>query len=209
MEKNKYISYRKINNITKEEIKKACEEALFYNFEEIVVPPAYVAYARSLLKDAQIELTTLISYPCGFDKSMVKEYAAISALEEGADAIELTISYSLLKEKNYQDLKEEIEQVRDAISGANIKLYANLEYLKEEDIPLLLKLCKETFLPFLVLEKGNWTWDQIETILKEKNDLLAIQINAVVEEEELINQIENGVTRIGITNILSPKGGEK
>ena len=84
-----------------------------------------------------------------------------------------------------------------------------IEDVKEEDIPLLLKLCKETFLPFLVLEKGNWTWDQIETILKEKNDLLAIQINAVVEEEELINQIENGVTRIGITNILSPKGGEK
>lgn len=206
MEKNKYISYRKIENITKEEIKKACEEAIFYHFEELVVPPCYVTYARNLLKDTQIELTTMIGYPYGFERNMVKEYAAITALEDGADEIELTVSYNLLKEGDEKALKEEIEQIRDALSGATLKLYADLKYLTKKEVKTLLKLCKETFVPFLVLEKGTWTWDQIKTILEEKEDLLSIQINDEIEED-WINKIENGITRIGITSVLPFKGG--
>lgn len=202
MEKNKYISYRKIDHISKEEIKKACEEALFYHFEEIVVPPSYVSYARSILKEANIELTTIIGYPYGFEKNMVKEYAAITALEDGADEIELTISYPLLKEKNIQVLKEEIEQIRDAISGATLKLYVNVDNVSKEDIKLVIKICNETYLPFLVLEKGNWTFEEIEPLLKEKGELLSIQINEEVEEIEFIKQIEKGITRMGITRIL-------
>ena len=146
MELGKYIDHTNLKmDATEKDIVKLCEEAIKYQFENVCVHPYYVTLAKSLLKDTNIGVCTVVGFPLGMNTPKVKSFEALEAVENGADEIDMVINVGALKDKDYDYVKKEIELVRDDIDGHILKVIIETSLLTEEEIIKMTQICNETF----------------------------------------------------------------
>ncbi|MCI9233405.1 MAG: deoxyribose-phosphate aldolase [Bacilli bacterium] len=211
---NTYIDSTNLNAFaTKEDIKKLCEEAKTYHFASVCVNPCYVEYANELLKDSTVAVDTVIGFPLGASTTMVKSYEAIAAIESGADEIDMVINIGALKEKNYEYVKNEIEEIRDSIDGHTLKVIIETCYLTEEEIIKMTEICNDTFVHFIKTSTGFGTrgasLEDINIINKHKSEVLEIKASGGIRTYEEASQfVENGVSRIGTSHAIEIMEGE-
>jgi len=206
MELNSYIDHTNLKAYaTLEDIKKLCEEAKKYHFAAVCVNPSYVVTAKELLKDSTVLVATVIGFPLGASTLATKEYEAIDAINNGADEIDMVINIGAVKNKDFEYIKQEITDIRDAIDGKTLKVIIETCYLDKDEIKKLTEICNETFVNFIKTSTGFGTRgasiEDIEIINKYKNEVLEIKasggIKTLKDTEEFINL---GVTRIGTSN---------
>lgn len=211
MDINNYIDYTNLKAYaTKEDIKKLCEDAVKFHFVSVCVNPCYVELAKELLEGTNVNVCTVIGFPLGANLLAVKEYEAISAVELGADEIDMVINIGALKDKDYDYIKEEIETIRDSIGGKTLKVIIETCYLTEEEIKKMVEICNDTFVNFIKTSTGfgprGASLEDIEIINKYKNDVLEIKASGGIKTyDDAINFIEAGVTRIGTSSLLVDK----
>ncbi len=215
MELNSYIDYTNLKAIaTIDDIKKLCDEAIKYHFNTVCVNPCYVEIAASYLKNSTVNVCTVIGFPLGANTINTKEFEAIDAINNGADEIDMVINIGALKNKDYDYVKKEIENIRDAIDGKTLKIIIETCYLTKEEIKKMTEICNETFVNFIKTSTGfgtrGATEEDIKIINENKNDLLEIKasggIKTLEDAEKFINL---GVTRIGTSNGIEIMNGCK
>lgn len=203
MEINKYIDYTHLNNqSTLKDIEKLCNEALKYKFATVCVYPYYIPLVKELLKDSTIEVCTVIGYPHGCSTKQVKAYEAIDCIENGADEIEMFINISALKNKNYDYIKEEIEELRDSIDGKPLGIVIQTDLLTKEEIIKIIEICNSTFVNYIeIFTNSLVNIEDIELINNNKNELLNIKVSGQIDDyDTALKLIETGVNRIGTSN---------
>ena len=206
MELNIYIDHTNLRaTATLEDIKKLCEEAQRYHFASVCVHPYYVKVAKELLKNSNVQVGTVVGFPLGATTSEVKAFEAINAVENGADEIDMVINLGALKNKDYDYVKEEIEEIRDSIDGKVLKVIIETCYLTEEEIIKMTEICNETFVNFIKTSTGFGTRgalvEDIELIAKHKNEILEIKASGGIRDIDTVEaMIEAGATRIGTSH---------
>lgn len=206
MEINKYIDHTNLNNTsTLKDIEKLCNEAIKYKFASVCVYPYYVPLVANLLKDTNINVCTVIGFPSGMNTKDVKVFEAINAVENGADEIDMVINIAALKNKDYEYIKEEIEEIRDAIDGKVLKVIIETCLLTKEEIIKMTEICNETFVNFIKTSTGFSTSgakvEDIKLINKHKNDVLEIKASGGIKDyDTMIDMINVGATRIGTSH---------
>lgn len=209
MDINSYIDYTNLKaSATKEDIKKLCDDAIKHHFASVCVNPCYVELAKSLLEGTNVNVCTVIGFPLGANILAVKEYEAISAIELGADEIDMVVNIGAIKDKDFTYVKEEIETVRDSIGGKTLKVIIETCYLTKEEIRKMTEICNDTFVHFIKTSTGFGTrgasLEDIEIINGYKNDVLEIKASGGIKTyDEALSFIEAGVTRIGTSSNLS------
>lgn len=203
MELNSYIDHTNLNNCaTLKDIEKLCNEAMQYHFASVCVHPYYVPLASKLLKGSNVAVCTVIGFPQGMNTKEVKVFEAINAVENGADEIDMVINIAALKNKDYDYVKEEIEEIRDSIDGKVLKVIIETCLLDKEEIIKMTEICNETFVNFIKTSTGFSKYgarvEDVELINKHKNEVLEIKasggIRTLEDAEAMINA---GATRIG------------
>lgn len=208
MEINSYIDYTNLKTTaTLEEITKMCEDAMKYHFASVCVHPYYVKLVHELLKDSTVAVTTVVGFPMGMNTTNVKQYEAIEAINDGADEIDMVINMGAVKNKDYDYIKSEIEEIRDAIDGKVLKVIIETCYLTDEEIIKLTEICNETFVHFIKTSTGfgsaGANIEDIKLIRQHKNDVLEIKASGGIKtEQEVLEFIEAGVTRIGTSHAV-------
>ena len=206
MELNKYIDHTNLKNTaTLKDIEKLCNEAIKYKFASVCVYPYYVPLASKLLKDSGVDVCTVIGFPSGESTKEVKVFEAINAVENGATEIDMVINISALKNKNYDYVKEEIEEIRDAIDGKVLKVIIETCLLTKEEIIKMTEICNDTFVNFIKTSTGFSEYgarvEDVELINEHKNEVLEIKASGGIRDihtmEEMINA---GATRIGTSS---------
>jgi len=206
MELNKYIDHTNLKNTaTLKDIEKLCNEAIKYKFASVCVYPYYVPLAKSLLKDTNVEVCTVIGFPSGMSTKETKVYEAIDAVEKGATEIDMVINISALKNKDYEYVKEEIEEIRDAIDGKVLKVIIETCLLSEREIIKMTEICNETFVNFIKTSTGFSEYgariEDVELINKYKNDVLEIKASGGIKDYETAESMINaGATRLGTSS---------
>ena len=206
MELNKYIDHTNLKAYAKEEdIKKLCEEAVEYGFASVCVNPHYVPLVHELLKDTNVEIDTVVGFPLGANTIETKVYEAIDCIEKGATEIDMVVNIGALKDHDYDYVKNEIEEVRDAIDGKVLKVIIETCYLTPDEIKEVTKICNETYVNFIKTSTGFGTSgakiEDIDIINENKNELLEVKASGGIKDyHDAIKYIENGVTRIGTSN---------
>ena len=203
---NEYIDSTLLkSDATIEDITKLCMDAAKYHFASVCVNPYYVPLAKELLKDTTVEVGTVIGFPFGANTTNVKVYEAVDAIEAGADEIDMVINIGALKDKEYEYVKNEIEQVRNVLDGKVLKVIIETCYLTESEIIKMTEICNETFVNFIKTSTGFGTRgasiDDIKIINEHKNDVLEIKASGGIRNKEDVEKYINmGVTRIGTSN---------
>ncbi|MDO4962545.1 MAG: deoxyribose-phosphate aldolase [bacterium] len=206
MELNKYIDHTNLKNTaTLKDIEKLCNEAIEYNFASVCVYPYYVPLASKLLKKSNVEVCTVIGFPSGMSTKEAKVYEAIDAVEKGAKEIDMVINIAALKNKDYKYVKEEIEEVRDAIDGNTLKVIIETCLLTPKEIIKMTEICNETFVNFIKTSTGFSEYgarvEDVELINKYKNDLLEIKASGGIRDIDTMEDMINaGATRIGTSS---------
>lgn len=209
MELNSYIDHTNLKaTATVEDIKSLCEEAKKYHFASVCVHPFYVKLASELLKGSSVEVGTVIGFPLGANTMEVKSFEAINAIENGATEIDMVINLSALKNKDYEYVKEEIEEIRDSIDGHTLKVIIETCYLEEEEIIKMTEICNETFVNFIKTSTGfgprGASLEDIKIMKEHKNEVLEIKASGGIRDIKTAEaMIEAGATRLGTSSGVS------
>ena len=206
MELNSYIDHTNLKkDALIEDIEKLCEEAMKYHFASVCVYPYFVKAVSEYLKGSNVEICTVVGFPNGMNTTNVKVYEAIDAIENGATEIDMVINISALKNKEYDYIKNEIEEIRDAIGGKTLKVIIETCLLTDEEIVKMTEICNDTFVNFIKtstgFDKEGAKVEDIELINKHKGAVLEIKASGGIRDiENAEAMIKAGATRIGTSS---------
>lgn len=211
----KYVDYTCLKaDASMRDIEKLCNEAMKYHCASVCVNPYYVRLAHELVKDSTTVVTCVVGFPLGANSTKVKALEAIDAIEDGASEIDLVINIGALKNKDYEYIKEEIEEIRDSIDGRTLKIIVETCYLTKEELKKMVEICNETFVSFIKTSTGYGTrgvsLEDIDIINKYKEEFLEVKASGGIRDLEMVhNLLDKGVTRLGMSNIDCLKGSKE
>jgi len=104
-----------------------CREAAAYQFAAVCIPPVYVQYSVSKLKETSIKVATVVGFPFGYTYIDTKQHEAKQAISDGADEIDMVINLVALKNGDYTYLENEIGAVLEIVKKHNITIKIIIE----------------------------------------------------------------------------------
>lgn len=120
------------------DIKRLIDEAVRYNTASVCIPPCYVKLASEYAV-GKTRICTVIGFPNGYNTTEVKAFEAKRALLDGADEIDMVINIGALREKRYDDVLFEINEVKKACCGKLLKVIIETCLLSDEE---KVKMCE-------------------------------------------------------------------
>lgn len=132
---NEYIEHTLLKqDATKEQFLKLFEEAKEHKFFGVCVNPAYVKLAKEHLAGSGVKIVTVVGFPLGASVSKVTAFEAKTAIEDGADEIDMVMNVSAMKDKNYDYIKEDIKTVKAACGSHLLKVILETDLLTKDEI---------------------------------------------------------------------------
>lgn len=93
------IDYTLLNpSATEDQILELCEKADRLGVKSVCVLPAMVKVASEALKDSEVLVCTVVSFPHGTDTTGQKLDETKKVINDGADEVDMVLNYPLLKE---------------------------------------------------------------------------------------------------------------
>lgn len=136
----KYFDHTNLSPIAdRVEIKKLCDEAIHYGFFSVCIQPSYVVYAKELLKESDIKIATVVGFPQGQNTTATKVFETVDALKNGADEIDMVINFAVLKDGLYDQVYDEILQIKEACGENILKVIFETSQLSDNQI---IKACE-------------------------------------------------------------------
>ena len=149
---------------TWEEIKGICDDALQYGTASVCIPPSYVRQCADYLGD-RMKVCTVIGFPNGYSTTMVKGFEAADAVQNGADEIDMVINLGWVKDRKWEDLKDEIVTVKDMCLGKTLKVIVETCLLTDEEKIKLCEIVTEAGADYIKtstgFSTGGATWEDV------------------------------------------------
>lgn len=123
---------------TWEEIRALCDEGIRYKTASVCIPASFVSAAKQYVGD-QLAICTVIGFPNGYDTTAAKCFMAYDAVTQGADEVDMVINLGWAKEGKWEQLTEEIRQVKGHCCGKVLKVIIETCLLTQEE---KIALCK-------------------------------------------------------------------
>ena len=125
MDKNeilKYVDHTLLKvNATWEDIKVILDDGIKYNTASVCIPASFVKRAKEYVKDS-LKICTVIGFPNGYSTTKVKVFETEDAVKNGADEIDMVINVGDLKDKKYDEILNEINEIKTACDGKLLKV---------------------------------------------------------------------------------------
>ncbi len=123
---------------TWEEIKALCDDGMKYQTASVCIPASFVRQAKQYVGE-KLQICTVIGFPNGYDTTNAKCYMAGDAVANGADEIDMVINIGWAKEGKWDEITEEIRQVKAHCQGKLLKVIIETCLLTDEE---KIQMCK-------------------------------------------------------------------
>ena len=193
---------------TWEQIKNICDDGIKYNVASVCIPPSYVKDAKKYVGD-KLKICTVIGFPNGYNTTNVKVYETLSAIEEGADEIDMVINLGWLKDKKYGDIEKEIKAIKNVCGERVLKVIIETCLLTDEEKAIMCKIVKNAGVDYIKtstgFSTGGATFEDIQLFkreLKETN----VKIKAaggIKSFEDAEKFVEFGADRLGTSRLVN------
>ena len=117
-----------------EDVRRYCEEAIRYRFASVCVNTCHVPLTAELLKGSGVKTCCVVGFPLGAMSSKAKAYEAKTAVEDGAEEIDMVINIGAVKDGKYDFVEEDICKVVEACGNAVVKVILETCLLTREEI---------------------------------------------------------------------------
>ncbi len=120
------------------QIKEICDDAMQYGVASACIPPSFVKRAKEYV-EGKLAICTVIGFPNGYMTSAVKVFETEDAIKNGADEIDMVINIGDLKDKRYDEIVDEIIQIKKACKDKVLKVIIETCLLTDEE---KIKMCE-------------------------------------------------------------------
>ena len=200
----KYIDHTILKpEATVEDVKKLCKEAREYNFASVCVNVCYAALVSTELAGSDVKTCVVVGFPLGAMTKEAKAFETTDAINNGANEIDMVINVGVLKDKNYDLLKEEIEAVVNAAKGkAIVKVIIETCLLTDQEKIKVCQISKEAKADFVKtstgFSSGGATKEDIALMRKTVGPDLGVKASGGVRDyKTAMDMINAGASRIG------------
>ena len=184
------------------DIEVLCKEAIQYKFASVCINPVYVSYAKSILKDENPKVCSVVGFPLGADSEEMKYAEARFLIFQGVDEIDMVMNIAFLKERKIDLVKNEIKKVVEAADGNCVKVIIETSLLIQDEKALACNIVMESGAAFVKTSTGfsssGATLEDVKLIKKIVGDRIGIKASGGVKtKNEALEFIKAGASRIG------------
>lgn len=117
---------------TWEQIETLCREGMEHATASVCIPPCYVKRAKEYTGE-NLAICTVIGFPNDNMTTAAKVFETEDAVRNGADEIDMVINIGMVKEGLYEQVLEEIRQIKAACAGKCLKVIIETCLLTEDE----------------------------------------------------------------------------
>jgi len=195
-------------------IEKLCDEAVQYGFYSVCVNPFWVPLCVHKLRRTSVKVCTVVGFPLGANESRVKAFEAHSAIENGADEIDMVINIGALKSRDFDTVYKDLKTVKEACSHNTVtKAIIEACLLTDEEKITVSKIIKEAGFDFVKtstgFSKGGATTHDVALIRKAVGPDMGIKAAGGIRTfEDAKLMILSGATRLGTSASVKIVSGQ-
>ena len=194
-------------DMSSQDMKRVCDEAIKYETASVCLPPCFVSLARNYGGE-KLVICTVIGFPNGYSTTSSKCDEAKDAILCGANELDMVVNLSMLKDKNYKSLLEDINSVKKVCGDRILKVIIETCLLSEEEKITLCGIVSESKADFIKtstgFEKGGATREDIALLRKHCAPQLRIKaaggISTFNDAEEFVLL---GADRLGTSRLVA------
>jgi deoxyribose-phosphate aldolase len=206
MHLNKYIDHTLLNpTATSADFEELCLEAIKHRFYAVCIPPSYLPVAKSVLRDSDVKIATVIGFPLGSMSTEAKAFEAKDAVAKGADEIDMVLNIGKLKSWETDYVEKEITKIKKTIDSKVLKVIIETCYLTDSEKEAACRAALNAKADFVKTSTGfgpsGATFEDIKLIKKIVGNMLQIKASGGIKDRvSAIKYIELGVSRLGTSS---------
>ena len=183
---------------------KLCDEAKKYNFKMVAINPAQTVRCKKKLEGSPVHVGAAIGFPLGQTTLECKIFETKDAIEKGAEEIDYVINVAELKNKNYDYIKKEMEEIvkicREA--GKTSKVIFENCYLTDDEKRKVAEIAKEVKPDFIKTSTGfgtgGATVEDVKLMKSVVGDEVKVKAAGGIRDlKTALAMIEAGAERLG------------
>ncbi|WP_251908324.1 deoxyribose-phosphate aldolase [Lentilactobacillus kefiri] len=210
----KYLDHTNLKpDATEASIRQTCEESIKYNTASVCINSHWIPLAAELLKDTTVKPITVVGFPLGATNTETKVYEAITAIDDGAEEIDMVLNVGELIGDNLDYVTADIQAVAEAVHAKNkmLKVIFETSFLNDDQIVKACHASENAGADYVKTSTGfsseGATLHNVELMRKTVGSKLGVKASGGIHSrEEALAMIGAGASRLGVsatTKILS------
>lgn len=188
------------------EIQEICDDAIHYGTASVCIPPSFVKQVKEYIKD-EVKICTVIGFPNGYMTKEVKKFETRDAINNGADEIDMVINIGKVKDKNYEEIADEIKELKDICGSKILKVIIETCLLTEKEKIKMCEIVTQTGADYIKTSTGfseaGATFEDVSLFKKYVGKDVKIKaaggISSFADAEKFI---ELGASRLGTSRLV-------
>lgn len=199
---------------TAAEVQKLCAEARAFGFCSVCVNSTWVSTCRELLLGSKVKVCCVVGFPLGASDTRTKASEARTAVEDGAEEIDMVIALGPLKSGDHAYVLDDLRAVVRAAAGRTVKVILETGALTEAEKVAACRLAAKARATFVKTStgfgKGGATVADITLMRATVGPTLGVKasggIKTLADAQALVKA---GATRLGTSSgVAIVTGGE-
>ena len=203
MKINKFIDHTLLaQDADEKKIDKLIAEAKEHDFASVCVNTCWTKKCAEALKDTDVNVCVVVGFPLGAMDTKSKAFEAKTAVEDGADEIDMVINVGWLKSGRYSDVENDIREVKKACGDKHLKVIIECCLLTDEEKVKACQLSQKAGADFVKtstgFSKSGATVEDVRLMRKTVgNSLGAKAAGGIRDGKTAVAMIEAGASRLG------------
>ena len=180
------------------------------------VKPCDIRTAAELLKNSDVKVSCVLSFPHGADTKSTKAFQAKQAIEDGVDEIDMVMNIGKFLSGDYEYVVNDIKAVVEVAHRNNIlvKVIQESGFLTLEQIVKACELSFEAGADFVKTSTGFGPGgakpEYIDVMVKTVGDKMQVKASGGIRSwEDAVAFIEQGADRLGVGSTEAVLNGAK
>ena len=190
-----------------EEIQEVLDDAMRYETASACIPPAFVERAAAYV-DGRLPICTVIGFPNGYATTATKCFEASDAVAKGASEIDMVVNVGWVKEGRFDDILDEIDQVKAACQGRLLKVIIEACLLTDQEIISMCQVVSESKAEYIKtstgFSKAGATRETVSLMASHVTDgTLVKAAGGIASLEDAADFIALGASRLGTSRVVA------
>jgi deoxyribose-phosphate aldolase len=204
-------------DVKEEDVRRLCEEASWYHFAAVCIPPCYVRLASRELRGVDVKVATTVAFPFGSETTAVKAAAVRDAIIGGASELDIVMNISKFLSGEFDYAADELTSLVGEVSavamnnGLNdvvVKVIIETAYLSDKMKRLATQIVAASGADFVKTSTGfgpaGATVEDVTLLREEAPEGLAVKASGGIRTlEDALDMLNAGASRLGMSSSVA------
>jgi len=189
---------------TRADIEQLCASAREHGLHGVCVSGSRVELAFALLEDTSLKVTALIGYPLGTADSDVKRFETETAVDHGAQEIEVVLNAGRLKDGDHRYVLREMRDIAEAADERPVKVVLEGSLLSAEERRIVCELALDSGVHAICTGTGlraAATVEDVRELRAAVGEKFGVKASGgIIDAATALALLEAGATRLGVAD---------